>query len=354
MKKVINSLVKIVLPLALGGGILWWTYRDFDFSAVSHTFLYEMNLWWLALSLVFEVLSHVFRGLRWKQTLEPLGERPRTTTCIHAIFLSYAASLVIPRSGEVARCGVLKRYDGVSFTKSLGTVVTERVVDMVCVLLIALLVLLLQFDVPHTFFMEKGTSLDQIHSLLTSGSLYLWAGVAVTLCVGGYYLLSRLSFADKVKQTLRGLWEGICSVRGVKNLPLFLFYSAAIWGSYIMQFYLTFYCFSFTADLGFKAGLAVFITTSFAVLVPTPNGAGPWHYVVISMLTLLYGVSEADAGVFALIVHGTQTAALILLGVYAMVKTGTNGPNPSLGPHPNRPQGEGVDTLEEKGPPIID
>ena len=187
--------------------------------------------------------------------------------------------------------------------------------------LAALLVLLLQFDVLHTFFMEKGTSLDQIHSLLTSGSLYLWAGVAVALCVGGYYLLSRLSFADKVKQTLRGLWEGICSVRGVKNLPLFLFYSAAIWGSYIMQFYLTFYCFPFTADLGFKAGLAVFITTSFAVLVPTPNGAGPWHYVVISMLTLLYGVSEADAGVFALIVHGTQTAALILLGVYAMIKT---------------------------------
>ena len=207
MRKHLKSLIKILLPLALGGGILYWTYRDFDFSAVSHTFLYEMNLWWLALSLVFEVLSHVFRGLRWKQTLEPLGERPRTTTCIHAIFLSYAASLVIPRSGEVARCGVLKRYDGVSFTKSLGTVVTERVVDMVCVLLIALLVLLLQFDVLHTFFMEKGTSLDQIHSLLTSGSLYLWAGVAVALCVGGYYLLSRLSFADKVKQTLRGLWS---------------------------------------------------------------------------------------------------------------------------------------------------
>lgn len=330
MKKYLKSLIKIVLPLALGGGILWWTYRDFDFSAVSHTFLYEMNLWWLALSLVFEVLSHVFRGLRWKQTLEPLGERPRTGTCINAIFLSYAASLVIPRSGEVARCGVLKRYDGVSFTKSLGTVVTERVVDMVCVMIIALMVVALQFDVLHTFFIEKGMNFDSVRSLLTSGSLYLWAGVAVALCVGGYYLLRRMSVADKVKGTLRGFWEGICSVRGVRNLPLFLFYSAAIWGSYIMQFYLTFYCFPFTADLGFKAGLAVFITTSFAVLVPTPNGAGPWHYVVISMLTLLYGVSEADAGVFALIVHGTQTAALILLGVYAMIKTTQTDPIPAF------------------------
>lgn len=319
MRKHLKSLIKILLPLALGGGILYWTYRDFDFSAVSHTFLYEMNLWWLALSLVFEVLSHVFRGLRWKQTLEPLGERPRTETCINSIFLSYAVSLLIPRSGEVARCGVLKRYDGVSFTKSLGTVVTERVVDMVCVMLIALLVVMLQFDVLHTFFVEKGTNLDAVHSLLTSGSLYLWVGVLIALCVGAYYVLRRFSFAEKVKGTLRGFWEGICSVRKVKNLPLFLFYSAAIWGSYIMQFYLTFYCFPFTADLGFRAGLAVFITTSFAVLVPTPNGAGPWHYVVISMLTMLYGVSETDAGVFALIVHGTQTAALILLGVWSMV-----------------------------------
>ena len=86
-----------------------------------------------------------------------------------------------------------------------------------------------------------------------------------------------------------------------------------------MQFYLTFFAFPFTEDLGFKAGLAVFMTTSLAVLVPTPNGAGPWHYVVISTLTLIYGVSEPDAGVFALIVHGMQTLALILLGVYSML-----------------------------------
>lgn len=322
MKNYLKNTVKIVLPLALGGGILWWTYRDFDFSAVSHTFLYEMNLWWLVLSLVFEVLSHVFRGLRWKQALEPLGERPRMGTCVNAIFLSYAVSLIIPRSGEVARCGVLKRYDGVSFTKSLGTVVTERVVDMMCVLLIALMVVALQFDVFRTFFEEKGTNFDSLTSIFTSVNLYAWTGVGILLCVGGYFLLRRLSLADKVRQMVHDLWEGVMSVRQVKNLPLFLIYSVAIWGSYIMQFYLTFYAFPFMADLGFKAGLAVFITTSFAVLVPTPNGAGPWHYVVISMLTLLYGVSESDAGIFALIVHGTQTAALILLGVYAMMMLG--------------------------------
>ncbi len=319
MKKRITGLLKILFPLALGGGILWWTYRDFDFSVLNESLLAQMSIGWLFFSLVFEVLSHVFRGLRWKQTLEPLGEHPRASTCINAIFFSYAISLLIPRSGEVARCGVLKRNDGVSFTKSLGTVVTERVVDMVFVASIALVVVALQFDVFQTFFDEKVLAMDKPASSAASTNLIPWMVLALALCLVGYLLLRRFALADKAKGFFRNLWEGICSVRKVKNIPLFLFYSFGIWACYILQFYLTFFAFPFTADLGFKAGLAVFITTSFAVLVPTPNGAGPWHYVVISTLTLIYGVSEPDAGVFALIVHGMQTLALILLGIYSMI-----------------------------------
>ncbi len=322
MKNYLKSLLKILLPLALGGGILWWTYRNFDFSVLNKALFAQMSIGWLFFSLIFEVLSHVFRGLRWKQVLEPLGEHPRANTCINAIFFSYAISLLIPRSGEVARCGILKRYDGVSFTKSLGTVVTERVVDMVCVALIALIVMALQFDVIYTFFSEKGKVMDEAALSDASSNLLPWVMIGIVICVIGYYLLRRMKFADKMKDVFRNLWEGICSVRRVKNIPLFLFYSIAIWGCYILQFYITFFAFPFTADLGFKAGLAVFITTSFAVLIPTPNGAGPWHYVVISTLTLIYGVGEPEAGVFALIVHGTQTLALILLGVWSMVALG--------------------------------
>ena len=153
----------------------------------------------------------------------------------------------------------------------------------------------------------------------TSTNFIPWLIGGLVVCIAGYFLFRRLALASKMKDFLHNIWEGICSIRQVKNIPLFLFYSVAIWGCYIMQFYLTFFAFPFTEDLGFKAGLAVFMTTSLAVLVPTPNGAGPWHYVVISTLTLIYGVNEPDAGVFALIVHGMQTLALILLGVYSML-----------------------------------
>lgn len=329
MKKFINNLIKVLLPLVLGGAILYVTYRDFDFSSVGKVLFNEMIPGWMLLSLVFEVLSHVCRGLRWKQALSPLGEHPRTANCINAIFISYASSLIIPRIGEVLRCGVLTRYDNVSFSKSLGTVVTERVVDMVCVALIATTALLTQLDTFKSFFQRTGSNLGSIQELLSSTEFYLALATIFALIFIAVVILRKLSFAEKVKSTARNLWEGIISVRKVKNLPLFLFLSFAVWGCYIMQFYLTFYCFGFTEHLGFGVGLSAFVLGSFAVLIPTPNGAGPWHYAIISML-VLYGVSQEDAGIFALLVHGIQTFVMIGLGIYGMLSLLIIGKRKSL------------------------
>lgn len=329
MRKHLKSLLKILLPLALGGAILYVTYRDFDFSSVGQVLFHEMSLSWMMLSLVFEVMSHVCRGLRWKQVLAPLGEQPRTVNCINAIFISYASSLIIPRIGEVLRCGVLTRYDNVSFSKSLGTVVTERVVDMVCVALIATTALLTQLDTFKSFFQRTGSNLGSIQELLSSTEFYLALATIFALIFIAVVILRKLSFAEKVKSTARNLWEGIISVRKVKNLPLFLFLSFAVWGCYIMQFYLTFYCFGFTEHLGFGVGLSAFVLGSFAVLIPTPNGAGPWHYAIISML-VLYGVSQEDAGIFALLVHGIQTFVMIGLGIYGMLSLLIIGKRKSL------------------------
>ena len=124
MKNTFGNIVKIALPLLLGGAILYWMYRGIDFGRAEHILLHEMNWTWMLLSFPFGIMAQVFRGWRWKQTLEPTGEKPRTSTSIYSIFISYASSLVIPRIGEFMRCGILKRYDGVAFSKALGTVVT--------------------------------------------------------------------------------------------------------------------------------------------------------------------------------------------------------------------------------------
>ena len=315
MNKLLKETLRALLPLALGAFVLYWVYRDFDFDRVGEVLWHGTSWGWMALSLFFGVMSHVFRGWRWKQTLAPLGAYPQSSHCVDAIFLSYAANLVLPRVGEMSRCGVLARYDNVSFSKSLGTVVTERLLDAVCILLITGFTFLLQMPVFLRFFDETGTKIPSLVHLLSSPWFYVSVFSVVGVFVLLYYLLRMLSFFERVKGVALNVWEGILSLRRVGNVPLFLFHTFAIWACYFLHFYLTFFCFDFTHSLSFQAGLVMFVGGTFAVIVPTPNGAGPWHFAVITMM-MLYGVGDADASMFALIVHGIQTLLVIVLGIY--------------------------------------
>ena len=316
LRNIIYTIAKVVLPFVLGGAILWWMYRGEDFSVISHVLVDEMNWTWMLLSFPFGILAQMFRGWRWKQTLEPMGEQPRSSVCLHAIFISYAASLVIPRIGEFSRCAILKRYDGISFSKALGTVVTERAVDTLIVMLYSGIILLVEISVFGSFFRKTGTSMDRI---LNGFSMTGWlvtavCGIAVLILL--HLLLKNFSIYNKVKMTLGGIWEGVLSLKGVKNLPLYLFFSVAIWVMYFLHYYLTFFCFDFTANLGIGCALVSFVVANFAVIVPTPNGAGPWHFAIKTML-ILYGVADEHALWFVLIVHTIQTMLVIVLGIYA-------------------------------------
>ena len=236
-KKLLYNIVKIVLPLILGGGILYWMYRGFDFVQMRKVVMNEMDWTWMLLSMPFGILAQTFRGWRWKQVLEPMGEQTRNSVCVNSIFLSYAVSLVIPRVGEFARCGVLNRYDKVSFPKALGTVVTERAVDTVIVLLITAVAILSQIKVFTNFFFRTGTSVDNIFNKF-SATGWLVTGICALAVVILLYIIRRhIPIYKKVKDALAGIWQGVISVKDVKNIPLFVFYSVAIWGSYFLHFY---------------------------------------------------------------------------------------------------------------------
>ena len=329
IKKITTATIKLLLPVLLGGVILYWMYRDFDFKRIESVMLYDMDWTWMLLSLPFGITAQLFRGIRWRQTLEPVGERPRLSTCVNSIFLSYAASLVIPRIGEFTRCGVLSRCDGVSFPKALGTVVTERAIDTLLVMLITGLTLLAQMRIFGSFFQSTGTSLDSILRNFSATGYIVTAVCAVAILVLLHFLLKRLAIYNKVKATLSGIWQGMISLRSVKNIPLFIILTLGIWGSYFLHYYLTFFCFEFTSDLGLMCGLATFVVGSIAVIVPTPNGAGPWHFAVKTML-LIYGataisgrrITADEALSFVLIVHTIQTMLVVLLGVVAWIMIG--------------------------------
>jgi uncharacterized protein (TIRG00374 family) len=318
MKYSVNIL-KVLLPLVLGGTILWWMYREFDFRSIEHVLWHEMNWTWMLLSFPFGIMAQVLRAWRWRQVLEPMGERPRGSVAVCSIFLSYAVSLIVPRSGEFARCGVLKRWDGIRFSRALGTVVTERAVDTLIVMLYSGIILLVELSTFGTFFRQTGTSLDYILSSFSLTGWLVTAVCAVAVAVLLHLLLKNLSIYNKVKTTLGGIWEGVRSLRGVRHLPLYLVLSVGIWVCYFLHYYLTFFCFSFTSHLGLGCALVSFVVANFAVIVPTPNGAGPWHFAIKTML-ILYGVQDEQALYFVLIVHTVQTLLVVLLGVWAWMR----------------------------------
>lgn len=317
-KKIINDSLKVTLSLLLGGLILYWMYRGFDFRQVERVLLHEMNWTWMLLSFPFGILAQAFRGWRWHLTLEPVGEHPRTSTSVYSIFLSYAVSLVVPRIGEFARCGVLRRYDGVSFPKALGTVVVERAIDSALLMGIAVVTMLCQFSVFNTFFDRTGTNIGALLAGFTTTGYIVTAVCGLAVCLLAWYIMRRFVIYNKVKATVQGIWQGIMSIRNVKRPVRFVVFTLAIWACYFLHYYLTFFCFDSTSGLGLSCAMVTFIVGSIAVIVPTPNGAGPWHFAVKTML-LLYGVGDTDALNFVLIVHSVQTLLVVGMGVWAWV-----------------------------------
>ena len=323
------------MPLALAVGILWWMYRGIRWEELEDALSHKMSWTWMLLSMPFGILAQLFRGIRWRQTLEPLGEHSRTASRVNAVFLSYATSLIVPRIGEFVRCGVLKRKDGVSFSKALGTVVTERAIDTLLMLFMVGLTLLIQLPVFADFFSKTGTSISGFLSKFSTAGWIVTAFCGIVAIVFMWWLFKKMNSAredkrlegkeqaapiyNNVKKSLYGIWQGIISLKDMRRPWLFIVLTLAIWASYFIHYYLTFFCFDFTAHLGLSCALVTFVVGSIAVIVPTPNGAGPWHFAVKSML-ILYGVADEQALYFVLIVHTVQTLLVVLLGIYAWIR----------------------------------
>lgn len=314
----VRKFIKIGVPLALAAGILWWMYRGIRWEELTDALSHKMSWTWMLLSMPFGILAQVFRAMRWRQVLAPAGEKPRLSTCTHAVFLSYASSLVVPRVGEVLRCGVLRRYEGTNFTCCVGTVVTERIIDTLLILVLSLLTFLTQIPVFLNFFQETGVSMSGLFSQFSLAGWIVTAvcGLLALLCI--VLVSRRFRILSRTRSVVSDLKSGLLSVKEVENPLLFILYSLGIWVSYYLHFYLTFFCFDFTAELGPLAALVAFVVGTFAVLVPTPNGAGSWHFAVKTVL-VLYGVGQTDAALFVLIVHTLQTLLVALLGVWSSI-----------------------------------
>ena len=314
IKSILRTFVKVVLPLGFGFLLLWWLFREMDLTEIWNVIRHGVRYDIILFSLLFGLFANIVRGLRWGLLIETLGVRFKRSNAINAVLGNYAVNLVLPRVGEVWRCGIVAKYDKISFSKLLGTLLIDRVSDTIMVGTITLFIFIFNIDFFISFFAKNPALLEGFHAMLNSIWIYALAIGLVILVWFVFKYMSRFTLVRKAKDLLLNVWAGMKSIWLMDRKWLFLVQTLLIWSGYFCYFYITFYAFDFTRELGIGVGLIAFTMSSIGVAVPVQGGIGPWHFMVIATL-VCFGVNENDAAAFALVVHTVQTVWTGLCGL---------------------------------------
>lgn len=271
------------------------------------------NKGYLGLMALVAILSHLLRAERWRMLLVPTGNKVGLTNSFLSLMIGYLVNLAVPRGGEVSRCYNLYKLEKTPVEVSFGTVVVERMVDVVCLLLLIAL----------SFFAEWQKLKKFIDSLnFSSGEGFSISPWMVVVVIGGVIFVAAIFFLRKNKKLLKiieGFKEGLLAIFKMQNKGLFIAYSLGIWLLYFLMSYLVIKAFPETEDLGFSAVLTLFAVGSIAMAAPLPGGAGSYHTLVPLALVMLYNLPQADAVAFVFIFHGWQTILMILMGVLSLI-----------------------------------
>ena len=312
MNKKLKSALKISIPLLLAGLLVWYSLSKTSIPQLLEYFK-NANYFWVGLGVFFGLLSHLSRAYRWRFQLEPMGYNIKLGNSIMAVFATYIINYTIPRAGEVARASVLTNYEGVPFEKSFGTIVSERLADMLVMLVIISIALFLQFDVISVQFFEKIEELD-----ITTNQILTFVIASFILIVLLILTIKRgkSKIAIKIKSILSGLLEGITSILKMKKKWAFIFHTLFIWGMYVLMFYVTSFSLVETSQLPFSAILIGFIFASFSIAV-TNGGIGSYPEAIVIAFTL-FSLPEDPSRAFGWIMWTSQTIMVIVLGGFSL------------------------------------
>jgi len=310
--------LKFLSFFLLGIFLFWLVYKDQDINHIKSILSNEVNYFWIIVSIFLGLFSHISRTIRWNLIIEPLGHKPRTLNTFLSVLIGYLMNLALPRMGEISRCGVLSRYEKIPFTKLIGTVVLERLIDMLVLMLLLLIVIITQFGQLVEFLNNNPEVKDKLGKILHSPLLIVGLILFVAIIWVTRHKIKGSILAKKIVDLMNQFIEGFKSIRNIKNKWSFIFHSFLIWGLYYLMLYCVFFSFGFTSHLSPLAGLTIFVLGSFGMVAPVQGGMGAWHFMVIQGLAL-YGIKEADGQVFALVAHGSTTLMLIIFGLIALL-----------------------------------
>jgi uncharacterized protein (TIRG00374 family) len=311
LKQKIGKWLSILLPILLGLLLVIYTYNKFTPQQLEEIKLQFKNAdyFYIYISLLISAVALWSRGYRWKYTLEHLGYQPKISTNVMAVCIGYFINMSIPRSGEVSRALILKKYEDVPFDKSFGTIIAERVVDTFFLLSFIGLAFFLEFDVLKAFVLDK----------IPFQKLMLILGIGTTLLIGVILMFrySKFKLIQTIKQKISGLMDGVFSIWKMEKKWAFLFHSLLIWASYFFMFYITIFALPETSNLSLSTVVISFIVGGLAITL-TNSGFGAYPFLMAEIL-LLYNVPETAGTAFGWLVWTSQTLMVVLLGTLSFL-----------------------------------
>jgi uncharacterized protein (TIRG00374 family) len=287
--------------------------------------LQHANWNWAILALLFGFLSNIFRSLRWNMLILPLGYKPKLVNTFGAVMIGYMANLAIPKLGEVTKCAVLNQYEKAPINKLFGTVVVERIIDVLTIFLLLGVVVIFEFDKMSSFSIEyifKPMGIKFQNFISQGTTYYIIVGISlVAIILLLWFITTKFkgtrSFI-KLKFLIRGFVAGINTIGRMENRNLFIVYTALIWFLYMLMSYSCFFCFQATSDLGFVAALTIMVFGGFGWAAPIQGGVGSFHFFVTQSL-ILFGITEDNALAYAILSHATQVFAMLGLGLIMLL-----------------------------------
>jgi glycosyltransferase 2 family protein len=308
------SILKYSVSLLLAVALLYFAFRNVDFAefmAKAKT----VDYFWVIISIALSLSAYYVRAYRWNILLKPMGytnlTNVRTTS---AVLIGYLANLAFPRLGEITRCGMLKKSDGVPVSTSLGTVITERIIDVISLLVLMLFTLITQYDVLLKFLEQLFTEYVDMEGLAWKLAI---AGVVFIVVVVVLIFLAR-SAGPRISEFIKSLYQGILSLKNITNVPGFVISTIVLWVVYYFMSYLIVFSLPETSHLGWMVGVMLLVTGGIALAIPVQGGFGTYH-TLISVMLSLYAVDPTTGIFLATLLHTSQVVAVAVFGSLALL-----------------------------------
>lgn len=315
---------RILLFLAIGGFFLFLAFRDVPLEHLVSG-LKDARYEWVFVSLLLATLAFISRAMRWVLLIEPLGYRPSVRNTFYALMTGYLANFVLPRIGEITRCGSLNRTDRIPVSSLLGTVIVERISDFIVLLLLAALLFFIEINLLGDFFYsylirpvaEAAAALLDLHL-----GLYILVAALFIILLAAYRLFSawfkKHKAYRKIMQTFQRIGEGMKSVMRLEKKQAFLLHTVFIWLMYVLMTWAVLMALPSTAGLGATGALFILVAGGLGMAAPVQGGIGTYHWIVTVGLGI-YGISREDGLIFATLSHESQALLMIALGSFSML-----------------------------------